>query len=340
MTDPIPPQAALLNTLCAVNLSQAIYVAARLQVADSLVDGPREVTDLAARLDVHAPSLRRLLRSLAGVGIFTEVEPGVVGNTPQSDTLRADAPGSMRDLVLWVGDEAHWRTWTGLLTSVRTGEPAWEGVHGTDIFEYLTTGDPDLGAVFQRAMTSFASAVTPLIATTYTYPSEGVVVDVGGGYGHVLDAILLATPTARGVLFELPAVADAARPVVAATDTGDRVDVVGGDFLTGPIPAGDVYVLKHVLHDWDDNSARVILGNIREAMAPDARIVIAETVLPDGDTPHFGKTEDLEMLVMAGGVERSESEFRALAESADLEVARIIATPSLISLVELTTPQR
>jgi len=340
MTDPLPPQAALLNTLCAVNLSQAIYVAARLQVADSLADGPRAVTDLAAGLDVHAPSLRRLLRSLGGVGIFTEVEPGVVGNTLQSDALRADAPGSMRDLVLWVGDEAHWRTWTGLLTSVRTGEPAWEGVHGTDIFEYLTTGDPELGAVFQRAMTSFASAVTPLIAAAYTYPSEGVVVDVGGGYGHVLDAILLATPTARGVLFELPAVADAARPVVAATDTGDRVDVVGGDFLTGPIPAGDVYVLKHVLHDWDDDSARVILSNIRDVMPPDGRIVIAETVLPDGDAPHFGKTEDLEMLVMAGGVERSESEFRALAESADLEVARIIATPSLISLVEITTPQR
>jgi hypothetical protein len=340
MTDALPPQAALLNTLCAVNLSQAVYVAARLEVADHLAGGPREVSDLAAELDVHAPSLRRLLRSLAGVGIFTEVEPGIVGNTPQSDALRADVPGSVRDLVLWVGDEAHWRTWTGLLESVRTGAPAWEGVHGTDIFEYLTASDPELGAVFQRAMTSFASAVTPLIATSYAYPPHGVVVDVGGGYGHVLDAILLATPGARGVLFELPAVADAAGPVVAATDTGDRVDVVAGDFLTGPLPPGDVYVLKHVLHDWDDDSARVILSNVREAMAPGACIVIAETVLPDGDTPHFGKTEDLEMLVMAGGVERSESEFRALARSADLEVSRIIATPSLISLVELTTPQR
>ena len=340
MTDDLPPQAALLNTLCAVNLSQAIYVAARLEVADHLAGGPRAVAELATELGVHGPSLRRLLRSLAGVGIFTEVEPGIVANTPQSDALRADAPGSMRDLVLWVGDEAHWRTWTGLLESVRTGAPAWEGVHGTDIFEYLTSDDPELGAVFQRAMTSFASAVTPLIAAAYDYPPDGVVVDVGGGYGHVLDAILQATPGARGVLFELPAVADAARPVVAATATGDRVEVVAGDFLGNPVPAGDVYVLKHVLHDWDDDGARRILSAIRDGMPPDARIVVVETVLPDGDTPHFGKTEDLEMLVMAGGVERSESEFRALARAADLEVSRIIPTPSLISLVEITTPRR
>jgi SAM-dependent methyltransferase len=335
MSDALPPEAQVIGTLCGLNVSQAMYVAAALGVADELRDGPRPVEVVAEAVDADTGALRRVLRTLAMTGCFTEVDRGVFANTPQSETLRSDVPNSVRDLVLWVGAEPHWRVWGSLLDAVKSGQPVWEQVHGTPLFPYLFGENPELGATFARAMTGFSNATIPAILAAYDFPSTGVVADIAGGYGHTLAAILQANPEARGILFDAPDVLKDAPAQLAADGVAERVELVPGDFHEA-VPAGaDVYLLKHVIHDWDDERARGILANVRDAMGEDGRILVADIVLPEGDAPHFGKIEDLEMLLIPGGLERTEVEFRELVEPVGLEVARVIPTSSLVTLVEL-----
>ncbi len=335
MTDALPPEAQVIGTLCGLNVSQAMYVAAELGVADELRDRPRPIDEVAAAVGADAGALRRVLRTLAMTGCFSEVERGVFANTPQSETLRRDVPNSVRDLVLWVGAEPHWRVWGSLLDAVKTGQPVWEQVHGTPLFPYLFGENPELGATFARAMTGFSNATIPAILDAYDFSRAAVIADVAGGYGHTLAAILTVHSQARGILFDAPDVLKDAPAQLAADGVLDRVELVPGDFHA-EVPAGaDVYLLKHVVHDWDDERARGILANVRDAMGADGRILIADIVLPEGDAPHFGKIEDLEMLLIPGGIERTEVEFRELVEPVGLRIERVIPTSSLITLVEL-----
>ncbi|MGI9187049.1 MAG: methyltransferase [Gaiellales bacterium] len=335
MSDALPPEAQVIGTLCGLNVSQALYVAAELGVADELRDGPRPIDQVAGAVGADAGALRRILRTLAMTGCFSEVERGIFANTPQSETLRSDVPNSVRDLVLWVGAEPHWRVWGNLLDAVRTGQPAWEQVHGTPLFPYLFGENPALGATFERAMTSFSNATIPAILAAYDFSDATLIADIAGGYGHTLAAILQANPQARGILFDVPDVLQAAPAQLEADGVADRVELVPGDFEVA-VPAGaDLYLLKHVIHDWYDERARGILANVRDAMGETGRILIADIVLPEGDAPHFGKIEDLEMLLIPGGIERTEVEFRELVESIGLTVARVVPTSSLITLVEV-----
>jgi hypothetical protein len=336
MSDALPPEAQVIGTLCGLNVSQAMYVAAELGVADELRDGPRAIDEVASAVGANAGALRRILRTLAMTGCFSEVERGVFANTPQSETLRSDVPNSVRDLVLWVGAEPHWRVWGSLLDAVKTGQPVWEQVHGTPLFPYLFAENPELGATFARAMTGFSNATIPAILAAYDFSQASVIADIAGGYGHTLAAILQANPQARGILFDAPDVLKDAPAQLEADGVSDRVELVPGDFHES-VPAGaDLYLLKHVVHDWDDERARGILANVRDAMGEDSRILIADVVLTEGDAPHFGKVMDLEMLLIPGGVERTDVEFHELVEPIGLKVERVIPTPSLVTLVELT----
>lgn len=336
MSDALPPEAQVIGTLCGLNVSQAMYVAAALGVADELRDGSRPIAEVAAAVGADAGALRRILRTLAMTGCFSEVERGVFTNTPQSETLRSDVPNSVRDLVLWVGSEPHWRVWGSLLDAVKTGQQVWEQVHGTPLFPYLFGENPELGTTFARAMTGFSNATIPAILAAYDFSPAGVIADIAGGYGHTLAAILQANPEARGILFDAPDVLKDASVQLEADGVADRVELVPGDFHEAVPTGADIYLLKHVVHDWDDERARGILANVRDAMGEHGRILIADIVLPEGDAPHFGKIEDLEMLLIPGGVERTEVEFHELVEPVGLKVERVIPTSSLITLVELT----
>lgn len=335
MSDVLPPEAQVIGTLCGLNVSQAMYVAAALGVADELRDGPRPIADVAAAVGADAGALRRVLRTLAMTGCFSEVERGVFANSPQSEALRSDVPNSVRDLALWVGAEPHWRVWGSLLDSVKTGQPVWEQVHGTPLFPYLFGENPALGATFARAMTGFSNATIPAILAAYDFSQTSVIADIAGGYGHTLAAILQANPQARGILFDAPDVLEDAPAQLEADGVSDRVELVAGDFHEA-VPAGaDLYLLKHVIHDWDDERARGILANVRDAMGEDGRILIADVVLTEGDAPHFGKVMDLEMLLIPGGVERTDLEFHELVEPVGLKVERVLPTASLVTLTEL-----
>jgi len=329
-----PPAAKLMDLVGGAFVSQAIYVAAKLGIADLLADGPRSAEFLAVATSTHERSLYRLLRSLTSVGVFTEVEPRIYGNSPMSETLRSDHPASTRDVAIWMNEEEHWRVYGHLLHSVKTGKPAWDVVHGEPIFPYLFSTNRELGDIFNRAMTSFSNQTIPAILDAYDFAAAETIADIGGGYGHLLGAILEANPQANGVLFDLSAVAAGAPAMFESYGVAERVSIVEGDFNHSIPVSADIYLLKHIIHDWYDETNENILRNIGAAMPENARVLIIDAVLPEDDLPHFGKLLDLEMLMSPGGVERTASEFQELLKNSGFRLSRIIPTSSPVSIVE------
>ncbi|HEY7485070.1 MAG TPA: methyltransferase [Streptosporangiaceae bacterium] len=309
---------AMLNMVFGFRDAQIIYVAARLGLADLLADGPRSSADLAKQTDTHQPSLYRLLRALAILGAVAEVERDRFELTETGRPLRADVPGSVRGLVMLFGGEEVWRTWGELLYSVRTGKYAWEHVTGQRPFDYFA-GHPELSATFNKAMSEGTRAAAPDLIKAYDFARFTTLVDVGGGDGTLIAEILAAAPSLRGVLYDLPAGLEHADRTLAAAGVAGRCQVVGGDFFES-VPAGaDAYLLKSVIHDWDDDQATAILRRCREAVPPDGTLLVVEPILP----PTIDSTEaagtvmsDLNMLVATGGRERTEEEFRALLAAA------------------------
>src|SRR5215831_19381084 len=298
-TDATPSALALLQQALGFWISRAICVVARLGIADLLKDGPLDTKTLAAAVGVHAPSLSRVLRTLASVGIFAEGEDGRFGLTPQAEPLLRDATDSLRDYILLVGEEWYSRPSDHLLHSVQTGRPAFEQVHGADFFTFLTR-DPAAAAVFDAAMTSRSAQENDAIAAACDFSGLGTVIDVGGGHGSLLAAILRANPGLRGVLFDRPQAVAEARHQLEATGLRGRCEVVAGDFF-GSVPAGgDAYILKRVIHDWDDDRAAAILRNCHHARPEHGRLLLSELVLPPGNEPSLGKLFDLLMRVDPG----------------------------------------
>lgn len=334
MKEQLPPEAQMMQTLGACYISQAAYVAAKLGVADLLAVTPKHVAELAAASATDERSLYRVLRTLAMVGIFRETEPKVFANTPISETLRSDAPNSLRDTAIWIGEEPHWRVYGHMLYSVRTGKAAWKQVHGQDVVPYLFETNRELGDIFNRAMRSFSGTTIPAILEAYDFSGIGVLADVAGGYGHLLAAVLNRYPQMKGVLFDVPYVLEGAPALLEKEGVADRVELVTGDFYESVPVTADTYMLKHIIHDWYDEQNVLILKNIRASMPDDGKILIIDTVIPEGNEPHFGKILDLEMLVSPGGVERTEREFRELLAASGLRLSRIVPTKSFVSIVE------
>jgi len=329
----VSPEAQLSQLISGFRISQAIRVAAELGIADLLANGPKSSTELAQATGSHPRALYRLLRALASIGIFTEVEPERFGLTPMAEALQADAPASQRGMALSVAGDARWRAWAQLGYSVRTGETAFQHVHGMDVWDYLKQHPAD-NAAFNAAMTSGSALQAAAIVAAYDFSGFGTLMDVAGGHGLLLTTILSANPTLRGILAEQPHVVASARPIIEQSGVADRCKVMEVDFFASVPSGADAYILKWIIHDWGDERALAILKNCGEAIGPDGTLLLAESVIPPGDTPSFGKFLDLQMLAGVGGQERTEQEFRALFEAAGLRLTRIVPTRSPLSVIE------
>lgn len=301
---------------------QAVHVAASLGIADLVAQGPKTAQELAAATNNHAPSLGRLLRALTSLGIFHEDGAGRYGQSPLSDALRADHPQSIRAWAAMLGAGFVWRPTGELGAAVADGRPAFEHVFGAQFFRYLAAHPGD-AAVFNAAMSSVPAYVAAVV-NAYDFSRFDRIVDVGGGRGALLVGILSANPRLRGVLHDLPGVVESA-PARAEPSVADRLEVIAGDFFEG-VPAGaDGYLLSGVLHDWNDESAVRILRNVRRAMRPDGRLLVLDTVLTPSSDP-AGAMMDLAMMVLTGGRERTESEFRSLLGDAGFSLVSVSPT--------------
>lgn len=315
--------------------AQGITVAAQLGVADALADGPLRIDELARRVRVDADALERLLRALISEGVFRRLRDGRYALNPLADTLRSDAPVSLGAMARYVGSAQHREHWTHLVDAVQTGEAVIPRLRGKAGFEYLAD-EPELAAIFNQAMTGVSElAIAPVVAA-YDFTAFHTIVDVGGGHGRLLSAILGATPQACGVLYDLPPVVEGAPTLLRKFGVVDRVRVEGGSFFDAVPSGGDAYVLKNVIHDWPDEESVRILRNIRAAVAPGATLLLVEFVIPDHDREFIGKWTDLEMLVALAARERTVEEYRSLYEQAGFRMTRVVETAAPFSLVEGT----
>jgi hypothetical protein len=331
-TQQVPPEAILTQMAFGAMLTQALYVAAKLGIADLLTDAPRHISELAAETNTHERSLYRVLRSLASNGVFQEVEPKVFALTPLAEPLRSDAPGSMRNGAIFMGEEWHFRVWSNLMYSVQTGKSAWGHTHGAEVFDYFAV-NPEHAEVFNGAMTDMSASVAPFVVEAYDFSGTRTLADIAGGHGYLLAQILKANPELSGVLFDAPPVIAGAASLLEREGVSARVERVAGDFFAS-VPRADAYIMKHIIHDWDDECSVAILKNINAAMEPDGRVLIVEAVVPEGNAPHYSKLLDIEMLASPGGVERTAEEYAALLAEAGLRLSRVIPTRSPFSIVE------
>lgn len=324
----------LLRLVLGMFVSRALAVAAELNVADLLKEGPMSLTELAERTDSNADGLYRMLRTLAAVGVFEAKGDRRFANNALSTFLRADVQGSQRANTLWFSDASGWAAWGRFDHSVRTGKPAFEEVFGADCFTWLQDNAASF-TVFQQAMTGLSAASGSAVAEAYDFSSVRTLVDVGGGHGALLSLILDRAPNLKGILFDRVEVIQSAGKVLQAGGHAGEIQAIAGDFFEG-VPAGaDAYIMKHIIHDWDDEHCIRLLSNCRRAMAPGGRVLIVDFVLSDGPESTITQLIDLEMLVMTpGGRERTEQEYAALLARAGLEFARFIPTQSPVSMVE------
>ncbi|AJC57819.1 MULTISPECIES: methyltransferase [Streptomyces] len=311
--------------------SAALRTAAHYRIADRLTAGPRTPEQLAAATDTHAPHLRRVLRYLAARGIFREDASGAYQLTPAARQLRTDVPDSLHPAVMMLTDELFLRTSAGLPETVRHGDAAFERLFGAPLFAHLAS-DPAKRALFDDGMASLTASVDEAVAAAYPFPEAGTVVDVGGGRGGLLRAVLRRRPQATGVLFDLAP--PLSHHLLDTDDLKGRWRTQEGDFFTAVPEGGDVYVLKHVLHDWPDDACRRILHSCRAAMAAGRRLLVIDCVLPPGNAPHFGKTMDVAMLAVLDGRERNADEFAALLSATGFRLTRVLPSTGFPSIVE------
>jgi hypothetical protein len=332
-TAALPQHVQLIQMGAASWVSAVVYGAAKLGLADLLAKGPRSAADLAAPTGTHAPTLHRLMRTLAGLGILTERDAGQFALTPLGEALRADAPGSARATLLAFCGPAFWRSWEELPHSLETGKTGFEKANGMPVFEYLAH-HPEEASHFSQAMVGFHGGEPPAVAAAYDFSGVGTGVDVGGATGNRLAAVLAKYPEPRGVHFDRPHVVRDAPALLETRGVRDRVSIVPGDFFETVPAGGEVYLLSHIIHDWNEDQCLTILGHCRKAMAADGRLLIVETVLPTGDTPHQGKVQDMVMLVIPGGQERTEAEYATLLGKAGFRLNRVVPTESVVGIVE------
>jgi O-methyltransferase domain len=312
-------------------MSQAVYVATRLGIPDLLADGPRDIEELAHETGSHLPSLRRVLAALAAVGVLDKIGPCRFALTDVGGGLRTGVPGSVRPAVLFLLNESHWRPWGHLLHTVRTGQTAFEHAHGASLFEYLAR-HPEEADLFNKGMAGNSPAHARLVAAAYDFSRMSLVVDVAGGRGRLLATILESNPHLRGILFDLPRIVEDARQLINDAGVADRCEFVGGNFFEAVPEGGNAYILRNIIHDWEDDQAVAILTTCRRAMADGARLILVERyVAEDPREAPLVHHADLEMLVNVGGLERTTDEYGKLLARCGL---RLVQTISLDHTVE------
>ena len=330
---PLPPPMQIFLLTEGVTIQAALTLAGNLGIADLLAEGPQTSDWLAQATSTHPPSLYRVLRLLSSFGVFSEVDPGRFAQTASSDLLRTGTQGSLRSWVQMTGLPVWSRTFAEALHSVKTGEPALKHVVGMELFEYLAA-HPREGTVFSAAMGDFSRGVSEAVVHAYNFSGVGTIVDVGGGHGTLLSAILRGNAHLKGILFDLPHVADGARGLMASAGVADRCQIHGGDFFAEVPAGGDAYILSWIIHDWDRGRAVTILKRCRQAMPTTGRLLLVEAVIPPGNEPHAGKIMDFVMLTALGGQERTEEQYAALLQEAGFRLSAVVPTASPMTVIE------
>jgi SAM-dependent methyltransferase len=314
-------------------VARTLHAAAVLGLADQLTGKPKSAAEIAGAMRAHAPSLHRLMRTLASLGILAEQTEQRYTLTTLGEALKTNAPGSARSTVLTFGSPWAQSAWDHLVYSVQTGKTGFEKAQGMPLFYYLAQ-HPDDASLFNETMVGFHSQEPPAIAAAYDFSTFKTIVDIGGGMGSLLAAILTHYAGPRGVLFDLPPVVAEAPAFLKAKGVNDRVTIEAGDFFKTVPAGGDAYVLSHIIHDWDEDQCLTILSHIRKVVNSGGRLLIAEMVLPAGDTPHPGKMLDMAMLVWPGGQERTLAKYDQLLSKGGLHLTRVVPTDSAVNVVE------
>lgn len=333
MTD-LPPAAQLSQMLTGCLLTQAVYAAAKFNLADHLAGGPQSIDQLAVKSGANASALSRLLRTLSSAGIFSESSPRTFALTSMAELLRSDVPGSQHAFALMMGDYCY-KAIGEMHYSVQTGRTGFDHAFGSPLFDWLAH-NPEAGKVFDAAMTGIHGPETRPMIDAYDFAAFNTIVDIGGGNASTITEILRACPKARGVVFDLPNVIERTKHALADAGLADRCRAESGDFFKQVAKAGanDAYILRHIIHDWDDEKSVTILKRCREAAAPGAKLLVVESVLPAANQPHPGKWLDLIMLTCPGGLERTAEEYQSLFARSGWKLTRIVPTKSPVSVVE------
>jgi hypothetical protein len=323
--------AQLLNLVHGYNVSQTIYVAAKLGIADLLAAGPKSAEALADTTHTKAPALFRVLRALSSIGIF-ERQGDLFALAPLGELLRSDRPDSLRAAATLFNEEPY-RAHAELLNTVRTGETAFNRLYGMGHFEYLET-HPEAAETFNSAMVQMTRRLNDDITRLYDFAEGELVVDVGGGYGRLVAGILAANLGVQGAVFDLASAVAGAPALMQAAGVADRCEVIVGDMFDNMPISADVYVLKSVIHDWDDERCETILRNIRKSIRPDGKLLLVERLIDDGNEPCWGKFVDLVMLVVSGGRERTVAEYTSMYAASGFKLTRTIAIANGFAIIE------
>jgi O-methyltransferase domain/Dimerisation domain len=322
----VAPQETMLNLIGGFWIARSIYLAAKLGVADVFDDRPKTIAQLAAATNTEPRSLYRLLRALASVGIFTEVSEQCFALTPLAATLKSDSPGSMRYVAMAQMGDDHSLGWSNGLHSLRTGETAFDAATGMSVWDYYAQ-HPEAGQVFSESMTGLLTSVSQAVAATYDFSEFKTIVDVGGAQGSLISAIVQSYPHLKGILFDLP-------EIIATVNVDENIQPIAGNFFESVPSGGDAYLLRAIIHDWDDEKSSLILKNCHQAMPERGKLLLVEGILPSGNEPSPTKLIDVLMLMMTSGRERTEEEYRLLLRANGFELTRVIPTPSMLSIIE------
>ncbi len=332
MSDKKPtPRQQLLQMITSYWSAMSIHVAAKLKLADLVKDGPKTADQLAQATKTQPQALFRLLRALSSVEIFAEDEQGRFHLTPMAECL-LDVHGSQRAVALMMGDE-HYRSWGDLLYSVETGKPAFDHIYGKPVFDWLSEHAEE-AKIFDAAMTGFHGPETQAMIEAYDYAGVNTLVDVGGGNGTVLSAVLKKNPAMKGILYDLPGVIERAKKNLADAGLASRCQTIAGSFFESAPPGGDAYQMRHIIHDWTDEQCHTILSHIRKVTPKHGKLLVIEMVIKPRNEPQPAKWLDLNMLVLPGGRERTEAEYREMYAKAGFQLMRVVPTPTEVSVIE------
>lgn len=329
----VPGPIALLELIMGSMITQAIYVAAKLDIAGLLSQGPVTAAEIARRSAADPDAIHRTLRLLASYSIFAEEKDGRFRLTPMAEGLRADSPMSMRGMALLLGDPIEWEDWGNLLLAVQTGKPVLPTLRGMGGYEFLAA-NPEFAVIFEGGMGNLSNLETGPIVAAYDFSKFGTVVDVFGGKGTLLAAILERAKDTRGVLADQRAGDLGAAEFFRAAGVAERCTIDTAGLFEKPPSGGDAYIMKHIVHEWPESQALEILRNTRSVISSSGKLLLMEFVIPEGKKQHPGKLVDLWLMILMGGKERTSAEYAELLRRAGFRLERVVETASPVAILE------